>query len=162
MVDSLHTSEIPVGGALIKVSLNWKQRLFKIAVLRRNKLLCFVIANNLQFSILSKFSFARILQKPNCSKKVCTIGSLWKLKYFPGFKKKSKDSKNNENLQYYTFLHGNNPFSYFGSFNCIISYRFAYISIIFNYVRRFKTCFFDNLTHFLGCSESFLGHSKTF
>ena len=38
MVDSLHTSEIPVGGALIKVSLNWKLRLFQIAFLRRNKL----------------------------------------------------------------------------------------------------------------------------
>ena len=134
MVDSLHTSEIPVGGALIKVSLNWKLDFFKIAVLRRNKLqklLCFVIANNLQFSILSKFSFANFEKNPNCWKI-----SLWKLKYFPGFKKKLR---NNNNLHLYTVfcrsnsnLHGNNPFSYFGSFDCIILIQ-SCVSMIFSY-----------------------------
>ena len=99
MVDSLHTSEIPVGGALIKVSLNWKLRLFEIAVLRRNKLLCFVIANNLQFSILGKFSFTN-LQKPNCSKKKSMYyRQSLKAEILPRFQKNSKNSKNNENLQ---------------------------------------------------------------
>ena len=65
MVDSLHTSEIPVGGALIKVSLNWKLWLFKIAILLRNKLLCFVIGNNLQY--WANF-LLQILQKPNFAK----------------------------------------------------------------------------------------------
>ena len=68
MVDSLHTSEIPVGGALIKVSLNWKLRLFKIAILLRNKLLCFVIANN--FTILSKFSFANFAKTKFCKNQI--------------------------------------------------------------------------------------------